>query len=123
MGDGEINSYRDLIAWQRAMSLVLAVYRATEAMPAAEKYGLTAQMRACAVSIPSNIAEGYGRESTRDYVRFLCVARGSLYELKTHVEIALSLGIMRDNSPLSSLLEETTRVLHGLIRGVERSVQ
>jgi four helix bundle protein len=94
MGSGEINSYRDLIAWQRGMSLVLAVYRVTETMPVAEKFGLTSQMRRCAVSIPSNIAEGYGRESTNDYLRFLCVARGSPFELRTQYEISQSLGYL-----------------------------
>lgn len=123
MGSGEINSYRDLIAWQRGMSLVLAVYRVTETMPVAEKFGLTSQMRRCAVSIPSNIAEGYGRESTNDYVRFLCVARGSLFEPRTQYEIAQALGYLPEDTDVSALLSETDRVLHGLIRGIEKSVR
>ena len=123
MSDGRINSYRDLIAWQRAMSLVVAVYRATEALPDSEKFGLRSQMRRSAVSIPSNIAEGYGRESTQDYLRFLCVARGSLYELRTQFEICASLDYLIGDEALTGLLAETDRVLHGLIRGVERSAR
>src|SRR3954468_17242642 len=88
---GEIKTYRDLIAWQKAMELVKTVYRVTVQMPEDERFGLTNQMRRAAVSIPSNIAEGYARQTTADYIKFLKTARGSLSELMTQLQIAFEL--------------------------------
>lgn len=87
----QISSYRDLLVWQKAMSLVTEVYSISQSFPSPEMYGLTSQIRRCAVSIPSNIAEGYGRNSTADYRRFLQIAVGSLFELQTQIEIAFNL--------------------------------
>lgn len=87
----QIKTYRDLVVWQKSMALVTEVYKLSKSFPKDEVYGLTSQMRRCAVSIPSNIAEGYGRNSTSDYARFLRVAAGSLYELQTQIEIAMNL--------------------------------
>src|SRR6201993_4169691 len=87
-------SYRDLRVWQRAMDLVVSVYRATQEFPREELYGLTSQMRRAAVSIPSNIAEGKGRSTDRDRALFFCHARGSLLELETQVLIAGRLGYL-----------------------------
>ena len=84
-------TFRDLIVWQKSMSMVTEVYQLTRAFPRDETYGLTAQMRRCAVSIPSNIAEGSGRHSTNEYVRFVRIAMGSLFELQTQMEISLNL--------------------------------
>ncbi len=86
-----INSYRDLLVWQKAMDLVTEVYKLTQAFPSAEIYSLTSQIRRCAVSIPSNIAEGYGRNATGEYKRFLQIAVGSLFELQTQIEISYNL--------------------------------
>jgi four helix bundle protein len=86
-----INSYRDLLVWQKSMVLVTEIYQITQLFPVQEQYGLTSQMRRCAVSIPSNIAEGYGRNSTGDYKRFLHIAVGSTFELQTQLEIANNL--------------------------------
>ena len=86
-----VKSYRDLIVWQKSMKLVTEIYIATRSFPSEELYGLTSQLRRCAVSIPSNIAEGYGRNSTADYKRFLTIAVGSLFELQTQVEIAANM--------------------------------
>lgn len=86
-----VQSYRDLIAWQKSMQLVTHVYRSTGKLPKEELYGLVAQTRKSSVSIPSNVAEGYGRNATNDYLRFLQIARGSLYELQTLVEICMNL--------------------------------
>lgn len=88
---GAINSYRDLIVWQKSMKLVTEIYAATKLFPAEELYGLTSQIRRSAISIPSNIAEGYGRNSTGDYKRFLHIAAGSIFELLTQIEIASNL--------------------------------
>ena len=117
----EIKTYRDLIAWQKTMQLTGMIYRETRGMPSEERYGLTSQMRRAAVSIPSNIAEGYGRQSRKDYLKFLRIARGSLAELQTQVEIAARLRMMDPSEPLRLLLEETDRVLQGLIRSLEKT--
>jgi four helix bundle protein len=92
--DNPIRSYRDLVAWQQARILVKATYVATKLFPKEETYGLTQQIRRAAVSVPSNIAEGYGRGSRKDYVRFLLTARGSLYELQTQLLLAQDLGYL-----------------------------
>jgi four helix bundle protein len=84
----KINSYRDLLAWEQAMDLTAAVYRTTRTWPKEELYGLTAQVRRAAVSVPANIAEGYGREHPGSYLQFLKIAQGSLKELETHLLIA-----------------------------------
>ena len=86
-----MKTYKDLIVWQKSMSLTTDIYQITKAFPKEETYGLVSQMRRCAVSIPSNIAEGYGRKSTDDYLRFLQIAVSSLYEMQTQMEIALNL--------------------------------
>ncbi len=79
-----MKTYKELKVWQRVVDLVTLIYQMTKSFPGEERYGLTAQMRRAAVSIPSNIAEGWGRHSTKEYIRFLVVARGSLMELETH---------------------------------------
>ena len=83
-----LQSYRELIAWQKAVELVVTIYDVTKTFPKEEIYGLTAQMRRCAVSVPSNIAEGQGRLSTGEFKQFLGNARGSLFELQTQITIA-----------------------------------
>jgi four helix bundle protein len=91
-----IKSYKDLFIWQKSMVLVTGIYTITKTFPASEIYGLTSQLRRSAVSIPSNIAEGYGRNSTNDYKRFLQMAVGSLYELQTQIEIAFNLKYLEE---------------------------
>ncbi|MGB7188726.1 MAG: four helix bundle protein [Acidobacteriaceae bacterium] len=86
------NSYRDLIAWQRAVDLSVQIYKVTADFPREEIYGLSSQMRRAAVSIASNIAEGYGRASRREYRQFLSIAHGSTLELQTQLAIAKRLG-------------------------------
>ena len=122
---GEIKSYRDLIAWQKTFSLGLAVYRLTKQLPEAERFGLISQLRRGAVSIASNIAEGYGRQSTNDYVRFLRVARGCLYELDTQLLFAIELGYVEvgECAPLQEQVNECGRILAGLIRSLEHGRQ
>ena len=83
-----------MIVWQKSMELTNIVYKLTSTFPENERYGLTSQIRRSAVSIPSNIAEGYGRQSTKDYTRFLQIARGSLYELQTELEISKNLNFL-----------------------------
>jgi four helix bundle protein len=85
-------SFRELLVWQRAMQLTIAIYGLTKGFPLEEQYGLTGQIRRAAVSVPSNIAEGHGRLSNREFAQFLSVARGSVCELQTQLEIAKTLG-------------------------------
>ncbi len=120
---GPIKTYRDLIAWQRAMELAREVYRITEQLPVAEKYGLSAQLRRAAVSIPSNIAEGHARGSTVDYARFLRMARGSFAEVRTQIELAESLGLLKVEGKTWDLLFETDRILQALIMSIERKIE
>jgi four helix bundle protein len=116
---GDIKTFRDLVAWQKSMDLARSVYRGSRAMPDSERFGLTSQMRRAAVSVPSNIAEGYARQSTDDYLRFLRVSRGSLAELSTQYELATSMEMTPHDSQTLELLAETDRVLQGLIRSLE----
>jgi four helix bundle protein len=102
----QLNSYRDLQVWQKAMSLVTDVYTLTQTFPSTEIYGLASQIRRSAVSIPSNIAEGYGRHSTADYKRFLQIAVGSLFELQTQVEITFNLSYI-SKEKFESIFEKT----------------
>lgn len=88
-----IQSFRDLQVWQRSMELTVAVYRLTEGFPRGEVFGLTSQLRRSAVSIPSNIAEGYGRLNRREFKRFLLIARGSSCELQTQLELSRAVGL------------------------------
>ncbi|WP_412069815.1 four helix bundle protein [Rubrivirga sp. IMCC43871] len=116
----QIRSFEDLEAWQLAVALAEALYRATDAFPAEETFGLRSQMRRAAVSVPSNIAEGWGRQSRKDYVRFLRTARGSLYELRTQIEIARRVGLMPSDAAraLRDDADRVGRVLHGLARSL-----
>ena len=82
-----MKSYRDLIVWQKSMNMVTLIYKLVLELPENEKYGLTSQIKRSAISIPSNIAEGYGRNYRKDYSRFLQIARGSLFENQTQLEI------------------------------------
>lgn len=120
---GEIRTHRDLIAWQRAIELGLGVYELSRAFPDDERFGLTAQARRSAVSIAANIAEGYGRGSRQDYLRFLRMARGSLRELDTHLVFAERLAYIdtRSAAPIRATLEECSRLLAGLIKSLENS--
>lgn len=115
-----INSHRDLVAWQRGMDLVVRVYGLTKNWPRDELYGLTAQARRAAVSVPANIAEGYGRSGRASYIYFLKVAQGSLKELETHIEIAERIGFVTTDQCRELLAEAVTvgKLLNGLIRSL-----
>ena len=118
------DSYRDLVAWQRAMGPVKQVYELTNTFPQREIYGLTNQIRRCAVSIPSNIAEGKGRRSKREYYQFLCRARGSLFELETQLEIASNLEYLSSEA-YSFVRDQASKVakpLNGLIAALQQQI-
>ena len=108
--------YRKLIVWQKAMRLAKAVYALINQFPATEKYALSDQVRRAVVSIPSNIAEGCGRASNRDYAHFLSIARGSLYETMTQLEFAQSLGYIDAIKDVEELASEISRMLTSLIK-------
>ncbi|GAB5508103.1 MAG: four helix bundle protein [Rhizobiaceae bacterium] len=115
---GRISSYQDLIVWQQAMDLVASIYELTGSWPKEELYGLTNQIRRSAVSIPSNIAEGYGRESSASYQHFLRVAQGSLKELETQLMISARVGISNSSAidPLLTACQSVGKLLRLLIR-------
>jgi four helix bundle protein len=119
-GRTQIKSHRDLIAWQRAMELVVMVYKVTKTFPKEELYGLTNQTRRAAVSIPANIAEGQGRRQKGEFRQFLSNARGSLLELDTHCEIALRLGYLSSEEHLliNDHIQEVGRLVNGLLRSL-----
>lgn len=112
--------YRDLIAWQRAMDFVEDVYTATKEFPKEELYGLTSQLRRAVVSIPSNIAEGQGRNSSKEFAQFLAIAYGSLREAETQILIAGRLRYL-DTQRVTSLMNlagEVGRLLNGLAKSL-----
>jgi len=116
-----VTDYKDLDAWCVSMRLVRVIYQATACMPPGERFGLVAQMRRAAVSIPSNIAEGYGRASPGDYARFVRVARGSAAELETQVLIAVDLGMLGEGhaEEALALVDRVKAMLHNLIRSLD----
>ncbi len=116
-----IKSHRDLIVWQKSMNLVVSVYRATDTFPKAETYGLTSQIRRAATSIPANIAEGQGRRLSKEFIYFLANARGSLWELDTHLEAATRLGFLSadQQGKLQNQMDEVGRMLNGLMRSIK----
>ena len=114
-------SYRDLIAWRKAMDLVTEIYRVTRTFPRDELYGLTNQLRRAAVSVPSNIAEGQARFSQKEFHHFLSQARGSLVEIETQLMIAQNLEYLSPHQ-VASLLDkaaELGKVLNGLIASIK----
>jgi four helix bundle protein len=111
-----MRGHRDLIAWQKAMGLVTEIYTCTQRFPREELYGLSNQLRRAAVSVPSNLAEGYSRNSRNELHHFVGQARGSLAEVETQVEIARNLGYLSANAceELLSTVNEVGRLLTGL---------
>jgi four helix bundle protein len=119
-----INRHSDLVAWKKSMDLVEMVYQLTKQFPKEEVYGLTSQLRRSAVSIPSNIAEGYGRSGRREFAHCLSIALGSLAEVETQIEIAQRLGYIGSDEAAGflGLSAETRRVIVGLMNALEKHV-
>lgn len=115
-----VSNYRDLIAWRKAMDLVIECYRLADQFPKAEAYGLASQLRRAIVSVPANIAEGHCRRRTKEFLHHLDIAYGSLGEAETHVEIAVRLEFISesDASGALELASEVGRVLNGLIESL-----
>jgi four helix bundle protein len=116
----KLESYRDLEVWKISMQLAREVYQITEGMPKHEIYGLTSQIRRASVSVPANIAEGYGRNHRKEYVQFLGVANGSLKELETLLLLAHDLNYINDIAKLMSLCESAGRLLNRLRQSLQR---
>ena len=112
----KVKSYEELIAWQKAMLLAKMVYGIQKQLPKEEVYGLGDQIRRAVVSIPSNIAEGFGRGSDAEFKRFLLIARGSLFEVKTQLQLASELGFLLLESELMQLIDEVGKLISGLSR-------
>jgi len=119
---GTVTSYRDLVVWQKAMTLVSDIYKLTREFPDSERFGLTSQIQRAAVSIPSNIAEGQGRLATKEFRQFLGIARGSLKELETQLLISIDLGYTSQEQAGAciGLTNEVGRMLNALIKALER---
>lgn len=114
-----INTFRDLVVWQRGMELARAIYRATERMPRTEMFGMTSQMRRAAYSIPMNIAEGFGKHTRQEFIRGLRLAMGSLFELMTAYELSNQLLYIKSSQHILDLLAEEDRLLSSLIAKLE----
>ena len=115
-----MKSYRDLIVWQKSMDVETLIYKLVKQFPDDEKFGLISQIKRSSVSVPSNIAEGYGRNYTKDYIRFLNIARGSLYEMQTQLQVALNLDFIveEDLNEINSLSVEVEKMLNSLINKI-----
>jgi four helix bundle protein len=112
----EIRNFKDLRVWQLGMDIAKKCYFLTKDFPKDEMYGMTSQVRTSAVSIPANIAEGYGRKSTQDYIRFLNIAKGSLNELETHLLLSVQVQLCnKDITEIMSLLQEEHKMMSSLI--------
>jgi len=109
-----------LKAFELADRLAVKIYGETRSFPKEELFGLVSQMRRAAVSVPSNIAEGCGRSSEKEYIHFLSIAYGSLKELEYQISLAKKLGFLRDETDLTDCADETSRVLNGLIKALKK---
>jgi four helix bundle protein len=116
-----VESYRDLIVWQKGMDLAVACYQLTRTFPREELYGITSQIRRASSSIPANIAEGYGREHRNEYIRFLQIAQGSLKELETHLILSARVTLTTEPTiaPILTRCDEVGRMLRALIRKLQ----
>ncbi len=116
-----MKTYRELIVWQKSMSLVTLIYKISRDFPEYEKFGLSSQIQHCAIYVPSNIAEGYGRNSLNDYIRFLNISNGSLYELQTQIEIAFNLEYIEKKifERVYEYSREIERMMSSLIRSLK----
>ena len=111
-----MSGFKQLKVWQKGIDLVIKVYKITESFPKSEMYGLFSQLRRCAVSIPSNIAEGSSRNNPKEFAQFLYIAQGSLSELDTQFTIAQLLGYIQDFNDIEELIRQIRSMLTGLIK-------
>lgn len=117
----KINSYQDLIVWQKSIDLTTSIYKITTHFPKSEFYGLSSQLQRAAVSIPSNIAEGHARESSKEFLHFISISLGSLAEVETQIIISGKLGWIQE-SAMNDVLEKTNEIGR-MLRGLQKSVK
>jgi len=117
----KINTHKDLIAWQKAIHLTKEVYKISSTLPESEKFNLVSQMNRAVVSVPSNIAEGWGRQSNNSYLHFLKIARGSLYELETQTILLKELKFFTEEklTTIFELITEVIKIINGLIKSIQ----
>ena len=116
-----MKDYKELISWQKAMLLAKEIYKLSEMLPREERFGLSDQLRRACVSVPSNIAEGFGRESRNEYIRFLKIARGSIYEIETQLYLCVSINLLlkSQTSAALALCSEIGKMLTATIRTLQ----
>jgi len=120
----EIKSYKDLLIWQKGIEIVVLTYKLVSSFPKDELYALSSQVKRSSVSIPSNIAEGYGRQSTQSYIQFIKIARGSLCELETQLLVAKKLDFINDEelfSELTNQIIEESKMINSFLNKLELS--
>ncbi len=120
-----VTHYQELDVWKTAMDLAEACYRATKMFPKEEMFGLTSQIRRAAASIPANIAEGHSRATTKDFLNFLSICKGSLTELETHLLLAHRVGLLKDEMQVNLLqmTDKVSRMLSGLRKALQRKLE
>lgn len=116
-----MSTFRNLIVWQKSMDLVTEIYTATRQFPKEEVFGITSQIRRSAISIPSNIAEGYGRDSNKEYLRFLNISISSLFEMQTQLEISKNINYL--NETAFNELHENTRELERILTSFIKKIR
>ena len=118
-------TYKDLIVWQKSISLVTDVYTLTKKFPVDERYGLVTQLNRAVISVPSNIAEGWGRELSKNYLQFLRISRGSLMEVETMILISKNLNFIteKDYLEIQGKIEEVGKILQGLIKSIHQKTR
>ncbi len=120
----KIASYKNLIVWQKAIEFVTVIYNTTKLFPSDEKFNLITQINRAVISVPVNIAEGYGRESSKNYLQFLRISRGSILELETLLLISKNLNYLpiEDYEKLTENLNEISKLLQGLIKSIQNKI-
>ena len=120
--ESKISTYKDLIVWQKSIQLVTDIYSITKTFPSDERYGIVSQINRAVISIPANIAEGWGRELSKNYLQFLRISRGSLMEVETIVLISKNLNYIneKDFREISKKIDEVGKILQGLIKSIQQ---
>jgi four helix bundle protein len=122
MPESSFRSHKDLDVWKKSVRLVVDLYKVSKRFPLDERFGLTSQIRRASTSVPANIAEGWGRGSTKEYIHFLKIARGSLTELDTHLIVSGELGLVdkTESAGIETAISDTGKMLNRLIKVLER---